>query len=54
MTGVRPDAVAMAIEEAHRHEWGRVLAATARLTGDLDLAEDCVEDAYVAALNAWG
>jgi RNA polymerase sigma-70 factor (ECF subfamily) len=30
-----------------------VLAATARLTGDLDLAEECVQDAYAAALTAW-
>jgi RNA polymerase sigma-70 factor (ECF subfamily) len=30
-----------------------VLAATARVTRDLDLAEECVQDAYVAALGAW-
>jgi RNA polymerase sigma-70 factor (ECF subfamily) len=48
-----PDAVRTAIEQAHRSEWGRVLAATARLTRDLDLAEDCVEDAYLTALKAW-
>jgi RNA polymerase sigma-70 factor (ECF subfamily) len=48
----RPD-VRAAIEEAHRSEWGRVLAATARFTRDIDLAEDCVEDAYVSALRAW-
>jgi RNA polymerase sigma-70 factor (ECF subfamily) len=30
-----------------------VLAATARVTGDLDLAEECVQDAYAAALTAW-
>lgn len=45
--------VQRAIEDAHRSDWGRVLAATARLTRDLDLAEDCVEDAYVSALKAW-
>lgn len=42
-----------AIEEAHRRDWGRVLATTMRLTRDLDLAEDCVEEAYVSALSAW-
>jgi RNA polymerase sigma-70 factor, ECF subfamily len=31
-----------------------VLAATVRLTRDLDLAEESVQDAYVAALTAWG
>ncbi|MBC6463552.1 RNA polymerase sigma factor [Actinomadura sp. HBU206391] len=30
-----------------------VLAATVRVTRDLDLAEECVQDAYVAALDAW-
>ncbi|WP_341721173.1 DUF6596 domain-containing protein [Micromonospora sp. FIMYZ51] len=39
--------------EAHRREWAFVLAATARVAGDLDLAEECVQEAYVAALGAW-
>jgi RNA polymerase sigma-70 factor (ECF subfamily) len=30
-----------------------VLAATARVTRDLDVAEECVQEAYVAALAAW-
>ncbi|MEW2474231.1 DUF6596 domain-containing protein [Micromonospora gifhornensis] len=30
-----------------------MLAATARAAGDLDLAEECVQEAYVAALGAW-
>ncbi|WP_203905193.1 RNA polymerase sigma factor [Virgisporangium aliadipatigenens] len=30
-----------------------MLAATARVAGDLDLAEECVQDAYVAALDVW-
>jgi RNA polymerase sigma-70 factor (ECF subfamily) len=30
-----------------------VLAATVRVTRDLDLAEECVQDAYVAAFDAW-
>jgi RNA polymerase sigma-70 factor, ECF subfamily len=42
-----------AIAEAHRREWGFVLAATARVARDLDIAEECVQDAYVAALDAW-
>jgi RNA polymerase sigma-70 factor (ECF subfamily) len=47
-----PDVVA-AIAEAHRRDWGFVLAATARITRDLDAAEDCVQDAYAQALTAW-
>jgi RNA polymerase sigma-70 factor (ECF subfamily) len=30
-----------------------VLAATARVARDLDVAEECVQDAYLAALDAW-
>jgi len=43
-----------ALAEAHRRQWAFVLAATVRLAGDLDLAEECVQDAFVAALTSWG
>jgi RNA polymerase sigma-70 factor (ECF subfamily) len=46
-------AVERAVADAHRREWAFVLAATARVAGDLDLAEECVQDAYVSALEAW-
>jgi len=46
--------VAAAVAEAHRREWGFVLAATVRATRDLDLAEECVQDAYAQALSTWG
>jgi RNA polymerase sigma factor (sigma-70 family) len=46
-------AAAAAVAEAHRRDWGFVLAATARITRDLDAAEDCVQDAYTQALAAW-
>jgi RNA polymerase sigma-70 factor (ECF subfamily) len=51
----RPDseAVAAAVERAHHEEWAFVLAATARAAADLDLAEDCVQDAYAQALVHW-
>jgi len=45
--------VAAAVADAHRQDWGFVLAATARITRDLDAAEDCVQDAYAQALAAW-
>ncbi len=51
--GGTPGAVPDAIADAHRREWAFVLAATARVAGDLDLAEECVQDAYAAALAAW-
>ena len=47
------DPVAAAVADAHRREWAFVLAATARVAGDIDLAEECVQDAYVSALDAW-
>jgi RNA polymerase sigma-70 factor, ECF subfamily len=52
-TAAAVGAVPAAIADAHRREWAFVLAATARVTGDLDLAEECVQDAYAAALAAW-
>ena len=30
-----------------------MLAATVRVARDIDVAEECVQDAYVAALDAW-
>ena len=51
--GTAPGEVSAAIADAHRREWAFVLATTARVAGDLDLAEECVQDAYTAALTAW-
>lgn len=45
--------VAAAVADAHRREWAYVLAATVRVTRDLDLAEECVQDAYAKALTSW-
>ncbi len=45
--------VAGAVEDAHRREWAFVLAATVRVTRDIDLAEECAQEAYVSALAAW-
>ncbi|MDF2975468.1 MAG: putative polymerase, sigma-24 subunit, subfamily [Actinomycetospora sp.] len=42
-----------AVADAHRREWAAVLAATVRVTRDLDLAEECVQEAYAQALTAW-
>jgi RNA polymerase sigma factor (sigma-70 family) len=48
-----PAAVEAAIADAHRQQWARVLAATVRVTRDLDLAEECVQEAYAAGLQGW-
>jgi RNA polymerase sigma factor (sigma-70 family) len=49
------DAVAVeaAVADTHRREWTRVLAATVRVARDLDLAEECVQEAYASALKDW-
>jgi RNA polymerase sigma factor (sigma-70 family) len=47
------EAVVAAVAEAHRRDWARVLASTVQLTRDLDLAEECTQDAYAQALQTW-
>jgi RNA polymerase sigma-70 factor (ECF subfamily) len=52
---VSDEEVRVAVDQAHRSEWGLVLAATARLAGgDLDVAEDATSEAFIAALETWG
>ena len=53
MSGAHPDAVETAVADAHRHGWALVLAATVRVARDLDVAEECVQEAYAAALATW-
>ena len=53
MSGAPASTVERAVADAHRREWAFVLAATARVARDLDVAEECVQDAYLAALDAW-
>ncbi|WP_393101698.1 RNA polymerase sigma factor [Streptomyces sp. LN325] len=48
-----PADVETAVSDAHRRGWALVLAATARVARDLDLAEECVQEAYTAALASW-
>jgi RNA polymerase sigma-70 factor (ECF subfamily) len=48
-----PSAVAAAVADAHRREWAFVLAATVRVTRDLDTAEECAQEAFATALTDW-
>jgi RNA polymerase sigma-70 factor (ECF subfamily) len=41
------------VEAVFREEWGRSVALLARVTGDLALAEDAVQDAFATALERW-
>ena len=52
-----PSEVATALEQAYREERTAILATLTRhVGGDLGLAEDAVQDAFVAATgeNPWG
>lgn len=52
MTG-GADAVGDAISAASAVETARIVSALIRVTGDWDLAEDCVQDAFARALIVW-
>jgi RNA polymerase sigma-70 factor (ECF subfamily) len=41
------------VDELFREEWGRTLAFLARMLGDVELAEDAVQEAFAAALERW-
>jgi RNA polymerase sigma-70 factor (ECF subfamily) len=41
------------VEAVFREEWGRSLAILTRVLGDLDLAEDALQDAFAVALERW-
>ncbi|MEV4679092.1 sigma factor [Actinomadura sp. NPDC049382] len=51
--GAAPGEVAGAVAGAFRAEWGQIVATLIRLTGDWDLAEECAQDAFAAALERW-
>lgn len=42
-----------AIDEVYRSDWGRLVATLIRLTGDFDLAEEAVQEAFAAAVHEW-
>jgi RNA polymerase sigma-70 factor (ECF subfamily) len=42
-----------AVAGAFRDDWGRIVAAVIRTTGDWDLAEECAQDAFARALERW-
>jgi RNA polymerase sigma-70 factor (ECF subfamily) len=41
------------VEQVFREEWGRAVAILTRVLGDLELAEDAVQDAFATALERW-
>jgi RNA polymerase sigma-70 factor (ECF subfamily) len=41
------------VDALFREEWGRTLAALTRSLGDIELAEDAVQEAFAVALERW-
>ncbi len=44
---------ARTVEALYRSDWGRIVATLIRLVGDFDLAEECAQEAFAAALGEW-
>jgi RNA polymerase sigma-70 factor (ECF subfamily) len=44
---------ASAVEEVYRSDWGRIVATLIRLFNDFDLAEECAQEAFAAAVDQW-
>src|SRR5690348_17316096 len=42
-----------AVEAVYRSDWGRIVAALIRLTGDFELAEEAAQEAFAAAVDQW-
>jgi RNA polymerase sigma-70 factor (ECF subfamily) len=43
----------LTVERVFREEWGRAVGILTRVLGDLELAEDAVQDAFATALERW-
>jgi predicted RNA polymerase sigma factor len=44
---------AQTIEHVFRQEYGRILATLIRVFGDFDVAEDALQEAFIAAVEHW-
>ncbi len=47
------DAVAAAVERTFREEYGRAVAVLVRAFGDIDIAEEAVQEAFTVAAQRW-
>jgi RNA polymerase sigma-70 factor (ECF subfamily) len=50
---ILPLDVATTIDAVYRADWGRIVATLIRHVGDFDLAEECAQEAFAAAVNQW-
>jgi RNA polymerase sigma-70 factor, ECF subfamily len=46
-------ATAAAVEAVYRADWGRIVATLIKVVGDFGVAEDCVQEAFAAAVDQW-
>ena len=53
MTASDPRTATTAIEQVFREQYGRAVAVLVRSFGDIDLAEEAVQDAFVVAARRW-
>src|SRR5437899_11037442 len=51
-SGMSADATT-AVEAVYRSDWGRIVATLIGLIGDFDLAEECAQEAFAAAVHQW-
>jgi RNA polymerase sigma-70 factor (ECF subfamily) len=51
--GAGPGGGARIVEAIFREEWGRAVSILARVLGDVDLAEDAVQEAFATAIERW-
>jgi RNA polymerase sigma-70 factor, ECF subfamily len=42
-----------AVESLYHSDWGRIVAALIRMTGDFEIAEEAAQEAFTAAVNRW-
>ena len=50
---VSPSIDECSVERVFREHYGRAVAVLVRMLGDIDLAEECVQDAFVEATRRW-
>ncbi len=50
---VSTEAASAVRSSLHRSDWGRIVAALITLVGDFDLAEECAQEAFTAAVHQW-
>lgn len=50
---VMPNDAAAAVDAVYRADWGKIVATLIKSMGDFDLAEECAQEAFAAALDQW-